>query len=243
MYLSEPSAFVTITITLSAHDLRFIKAIRKKIANAKRKFTLSRRPGVRDNLGGPWTGEPKQRGETSVLSTIRPHSPFIFDEGVQRAMRLDPNKIAVDYYFGDLQHWKLRRIAADALEEGYDGPALRKLAGLANPVESDFRPDEVDSAFASWVLTLQSQRTRPGWPLLSNLHIEAAYASSNVFDEATHIRIRLCGFSDVPMALMRVVELSNEAGNAPRSQWSRIEADLRSAFADLLMRQQTQTPE
>jgi hypothetical protein len=76
------------------------------------------------------------------------------------------------------------------------------------------------------------------------LAVESAHRvldeGSNVFDEVTHIRIHLCGFADPPMALKRVVDLSNEAGNTPRSQWSRIEADLRGAFANLLMGQQTQ---
>ena len=58
-------------------------------------------------------------------------------------MRLDPKQIAVEYYFDDLQYWKLPQIAADALEEGYDGPALRRLAGMANRGGSDLRADDV----------------------------------------------------------------------------------------------------
>ncbi len=172
-----------------------------------------------------------------------PHSPFIFDEGVQRAMRLDPNKIAVDYYFGDLQYWKLPRIAANALEEGYDGPALRKLAGLANPVESDFRSDEIDSAFRELGVDAPISKDMARMALAVESAHRVLDGGSNVFDEATHIRIHLCGFADPPIALKRVVDLSNEAGNAPRSLWSRIEAHLRGAFADLLMRQQTQPSE
>jgi hypothetical protein len=39
---------------------------------------------------------------------------------------MDPYRIAVLYYFGELQYWKLPGIAADALEKGHDGPALRR---------------------------------------------------------------------------------------------------------------------
>lgn len=67
-------------------------------------------------------------------------------------MPFDPAKLAVEYYFGDLQYWKLPQIAADALQLGYDGPTLRRLAGLANRIGSEIRADdvranEIDSAF------------------------------------------------------------------------------------------------
>ena len=66
---------------------------------------------------------------------------------------------------------------------------------------------------------------------------------SNVFDEATHVRVHLCEFSDPPPdALRHIVDLSREAGNAPRSQWSRIEADLMDAFADFLRCHKAQAP-
>ena len=42
-------------------------------------------------------------------------------------MNFDPNEIAIQYYFGKLDSWKLPGIAADALEFGYDGSTLRKL--------------------------------------------------------------------------------------------------------------------
>jgi hypothetical protein len=40
-------------------------------------------------------------------------------------MRLNPEQLAVRYYYDDLQKGKLPRIAIEALEKGYDGPALR----------------------------------------------------------------------------------------------------------------------
>lgn len=50
---------------------------------------------------------------------------------------------------------------------------------------------------------------------------------SNVFDEATHIRIHLCELSEPPDALQRIVKLSKEAANASRLHWQRFEADIR----------------
>jgi hypothetical protein len=79
------------------------------------------------------------------------------------------------------------------------------------------------------------------------LAIESAHRAlngeSSVFDEATHIRIHLCELSDPPKSLSRIVNLSKEARNTPRSQWSRIEADLQTAFTDFPIGQQTQIPE
>jgi hypothetical protein len=59
----------------------------------------------------------------------------------------DPNALAVQYYFGDLQYWKLPQICVEALEHGFDGRTLRILAGLANPVAADIRGDEIEEAF------------------------------------------------------------------------------------------------
>ena len=70
---------------------------------------------------------------------------------VQRAEKspanFDPKALAVQYYFGDLQYWKLPGIAIEALEHGFDGPALRRPSRLVNPVQSDIRQEEIDSAF------------------------------------------------------------------------------------------------
>ena len=70
----------------------------------------------------------------------------------------------------------------------------------------------------------------------------ALEGQSNVFEEATHVRIHLCELSEPPASLMRIVNLSRQAENAPRSQWDRIEADLKDAFADFLRRQKAQVP-
>ena len=62
-------------------------------------------------------------------------------------LKFEPNTLAVQYYFGDPEYWKLPGICIDALEHGFDGRALRRLSGLVNPVQSDIRQEEIDSAF------------------------------------------------------------------------------------------------
>jgi len=42
----------------------------------------------------------------------------------------NPQAIAVEYYFGDLSYWQLPAICVEALEHGFDGSALRIIAGL-----------------------------------------------------------------------------------------------------------------
>jgi hypothetical protein len=157
-------------------------------------------------------------------------------------MPVDPKKLAVDYYFGDLQYWRLPKIAADALAQGYDGPALRKIASMADLSGHDFRAEDIgatetDAAFRE--MGVNAPITKDDARLA--LAIESAHkvlnGESNVFDEAAYVRIHLCELSESPDALSRIVILSREARNAPRSEWSRIETNLRDAFSDFLMRQ------
>lgn len=162
-------------------------------------------------------------------------------------MPLDREQLAVLYYFGDLQLWKLPRIAADALEEGYDGPALRALAGLASLSSGhiraeDIRENEIDCAFREMGVNAPIAKDQARLALATESAQRALEGQSNVFEEATHVRIHLCELSEPPASLMRIVNLSRQAENAPRSQWDRIEADLKDAFADFLRRQKAQVP-
>ena len=158
-------------------------------------------------------------------------------------MRMNPKRLAVEYYFGNLQYWKLPRIAADALDEGYDGPALRSLAGMLNPVEGDIRTDEIDRAFREMGVDAPVSKEDARLALAIESAQKALNGQSSVFDEATYIRISLCELSDPPDALKRIVSLSQEAKNRPCYQWSRIESDLKDAFSGFLMCQKTQAPE
>jgi hypothetical protein len=89
-------------------------------------------------------------------------------------VKFDPYNLAVLYYFGDLSYWQLAAIAADALEHEFDGRFLRRLAGLVNPVASDIRPEEIDSAFREMGVDAPFQKTKPG----SLLRLELQWARS-----------------------------------------------------------------
>ncbi len=163
-------------------------------------------------------------------------------------MPFDPAKFAVEYYFGDLQYWKLPRIANDALEHGHDGPALRRIAGLADRSgsdirEDDIRTDEIDSAFREMGVDAPITKEKARVALAIESAHRALSGGSSVFDEAAQIRIHLCELSDPPDALWSVVNLSKEAKNAPPSQWNRIETGLKNAFTDFLNCKKAQGPE
>jgi hypothetical protein len=163
-------------------------------------------------------------------------------------MPIDGEQLAIQYYFGDLQYWKLPQIAADALEEGYDGPALRALAGLAIQSSHDIRAEdiratEVDSAFREMGVNAPISKDQARLVLAAESAQKALYGGSNLFDEATHVHIHLCELSEPPDNLRRIVNLSKEARNAPRSEWNRIEEELKNAFSDFLTYQKIQVPE
>lgn len=154
-------------------------------------------------------------------------------------MSIDPKRIAVEYYFGDLQYWKLPGIAANAIEEGYDGPALRRLAGLVTLSPGDIRAEdihesEIDSAFREMGVDAPISKSASLMILAMECAAKALDGRSNAFDAGTYIRIHLCKLSEPPILLSRIVQLSAEARNAPRSEWGRIETDLKSAFAEFL---------
>jgi hypothetical protein len=84
--------------------------------------------------------------------------PFLGKSATIQTMNgsvLNPRKLAVLYYFGDLAYWKLPEIAGEALVGGFDGVALRKLAGLTNVVESDLIPTDIDAAFKEMGIMLR----------------------------------------------------------------------------------------
>jgi hypothetical protein len=150
---------------------------------------------------------------------------------------MDPHTLAVLYYFGDLQYWKLPQIAADALESGHDGDSLRRLAGLVNPVASDIRVEEVDSAFNEMGVAAPLTKDYARLVLAAESAAKAVHGDSNVFDAATHIRIHLCGFQDPPLELARIVRLSEQAKRGTAS-WKQLETELTAAMRDFLHNRQ-----
>ena len=124
----------------------------------------------------------------------------------------DPHSLAVLYYFGDLGYWKLPRMAADALEHGFDGQALRRLAGIIDRVESEIQTAEVDSAFREMGVNAPISKAEARLTLAAESARNAVTGWSNVFNEATHIRIHLCEVGETPAELRNIPNLSKQAG-------------------------------
>jgi hypothetical protein len=120
-------------------------------------------------------------------------------------------ELAVLYYFGDLGYWKLPDIANEALIVGFDGVALRRLAGLGNLVRSDLIPADIDSAFREMGVDAPISKDAARLTLAVESARKAVSGESNVFDEATHIRIHLCELGNPSPELHRIVNLSRDA--------------------------------
>jgi len=149
-------------------------------------------------------------------------------------LAFDPNALAVRYYFGDLGYYELPKICIEALENGFDGRCLRRLAGLVNPVARDLRPEEIDSAFREMGVRAPISKDAARLILAAEAAKRSVDGSSNVFDEATHIRIHICEFHGAPPELQRIVGLSQESEHAPREKWKQLEQSLRDAMAEFL---------
>jgi hypothetical protein len=149
-------------------------------------------------------------------------------------VKFDPNRLAVLFYFGDLGYWQLPAISADALEHGFDGRFLRRLAGLVNPVASDIRPEEIDSAFREMGVNAPVPKDKARLALATEAAQRAISGESNVFNEATHIRIHICEWRKAPPELQPIVALSEESEHAPRWKWDQLEKQLRDAMSTFL---------
>jgi hypothetical protein len=133
--------------------------------------------------------------------------------------KFDPNKLAVLYYFGDLRYSQIPAISADALEHGFDGRALRRLAGLVMPVASDICPEEIDSAFREMRVAAPIPKDKARLALATEAARRAISGESNLFNEATRIRIHICECHNAPPELQPIVPLSAESEHAPRWKW------------------------
>ena len=153
---------------------------------------------------------------------------------------LNPDNLAVLYYFGDLQYWKLPGIAVKALELGYDGIGLRRLAELRNPISShdlrfeDVRPEDVDCAFREMGVSAPIAKDTARLILATESVKRAINGESNIFDEAAHIRIHLCELKDPAPELHRIITLSQQARHAPELKWDELGRELESAMSDFL---------
>lgn len=152
--------------------------------------------------------------------------------------KIEPYKIAVLYYFGELGYWKMPQIAQDALEQGYDGPALRYLAGLINPVEADVDLKEIDSAFHEMGVDAPLTKDEARLSLAAEAVARVLSGNANVFDEATHIAIYLCEWHYPPQELSRIVNLAWQAKSG-RGSPHKLETKLREVMADFLRNRQS----
>jgi len=150
----------------------------------------------------------------------------------------DPQAVAVEYYFGDLSYWQLPAICVQALEHGFDGRALRIIAGLVNRgrrlTETDIRADEIDSAFREMGVNAPIPKDEAQLVLARNVARRALSGESNVFNEATHIRIHLCHWDEAPPALQPIVALSAESEHSAQWKWNFLEKRLRKAMSNFL---------
>ena len=158
---------------------------------------------------------------------------------MKQVASFDPQAMAVEYYFGDLSYWQLPDICVQALEHGFDGRALRIIAGLATTpgrllTETDIRSDEIDSAFREMGVNAPIPKDEARLALATNAVRRALSGESNVFNEATHIRIHLCSWDEAPLELQPIVKLSARSGIALRSEWNSLEKRLREAMSNFL---------
>lgn len=149
-------------------------------------------------------------------------------------VNFDPNAIAIQYYFGDLQYWKLPAICIEALEHGFDGRCLRRLSGLVNPVQRDIRQEEIDAAFREMGVNAPISKDKARLVLATNAVRRALAGETNVFNEATHIRIHICELHDAPPELQPIVALSKQSEHAPSWQWKQLENQLRDTMTQFL---------
>jgi hypothetical protein len=150
----------------------------------------------------------------------------------------EPTRVAARWYFGELMHEDLPAIAIEALEHGYDGPMLRRLAGLTRPTSRDIRVEEIDGAFREMGIAAPSPDARSATTLAVETARAVASGLQNPFDAAAHIRIGICRFKAEPPELERIVRLSEKAEHAPRLLWSKLERDIRDALSDFLVSRQ-----
>ena len=107
---------------------------------------------------------------------------------------------------------------------------MRRLSGLVNPVQSDIRPGEIDSAFREMGVNAPIPKNEARLVLDTEAAKRALAGETNVFNEATHIRIHICEFHDAPPELQTIVALSEKAKHAPSLQWEQLEKQLRDAM-------------
>jgi hypothetical protein len=130
----------------------------------------------------------------------------------------DPKALAVQYYFGDLQYWRLPGLCIEALEHRFDGRALRGLSGRVNPVRRDIQQEEIDSAFREMGVNSAIPKDKARLVLATDAAESALAGETNVFNEATYIRIHICEWHKAPPELQPIVALLEKSEQEPSWQ-------------------------
>jgi hypothetical protein len=139
----------------------------------------------------------------------------------------DPARNAVRWYFRDLSHEDLPAICIEALERGYDGPMLRRLAGLVKPTSRDITERQIEGAFHEMGVAAPISERECQLFLATETAQAAVAGLQNPFDAATHIEIGICKLRSEPAELAEIVRLSEESERAPRWEWGRLEKRIR----------------
>jgi len=117
----------------------------------------------------------------------------------------------VRWYFGELHHEDLPSICIEAIEHGYDGPMLRRIAGLVKPTSRDVTDVQIERTFHEMGVAAPVSE-RDCQLFLATETAQAAVAGlQNPFDAATHIRIGICNFKPEPAEFAEIVRLSYQA--------------------------------
>jgi hypothetical protein len=145
----------------------------------------------------------------------------------------DPARNAVRWYFGELNYEDLPSICIEALEHGYDGPMLRRLAGLVKPTSRDIVERQIEGAFHEMGVAAPISERDCQLYLATETAKAAVAGTQNPFDAATHIQIGICRFRAEPAELAEIVRLSEESEHAPRWDWGRLEKGVRRELETL----------
>jgi hypothetical protein len=153
---------------------------------------------------------------------------------MQTPIMFDPVGYGVRWYFRELSHEDLPAICIEALEHGYDGPTLRRLAGLLKPTSRDVTDVQIERAFREMGVAAPVSEMDCKLFLATETAQAAVLGLQNPFDAATHIRIGICNFKPEPAELAEIVRLSKESERAPRWwDWGRLEKRIRREIETL----------
>jgi hypothetical protein len=103
-----------------------------------------------------------------------------------------------------------------------------------NPVKRDIRQEEIDAAFREMGVDAPIPKDEARLVLATDAAKRVLAGETNILNEATHIRIHLCGLHEAPLELQHIVALADRLDRAPSWQWGRLERQLSVAMTQFL---------